>query len=102
MVYIYPAVFHECEEGGYAVFFPDLPGTNTQGETLKDAIEWAGYSLVEWLEYLMDKNMEIPPPSHVKDVKLDGDNEFATLIYVKMGYNLMQEDGRCEGCLVEA
>ena len=31
------AVFEEAEEGGYIAFFEELPGVNTQGETLSDA-----------------------------------------------------------------
>ncbi len=31
------AVFEEAEEGGYIAFFEELPGVNTQGETLQEA-----------------------------------------------------------------
>ncbi|HEY5462709.1 MAG TPA: type II toxin-antitoxin system HicB family antitoxin [Hanamia sp.] len=31
------AVFEEAEEGGYVAFFEELPGINTQGETLAEA-----------------------------------------------------------------
>jgi len=30
-------VFEEAEEGGYIASFKELPGVNTQGETLKEA-----------------------------------------------------------------
>ena len=33
--YIYPAIFHVAEEGGYWIEFPDLPMANTQGELLE-------------------------------------------------------------------
>lgn len=35
--YSYPAVFHECEEGGFWISFPDFPECMTQGETLEEA-----------------------------------------------------------------
>jgi predicted RNase H-like HicB family nuclease len=35
-VYVYPAVFEETATG-YSVFFPDLPGCFTVGETLEEA-----------------------------------------------------------------
>jgi predicted RNase H-like HicB family nuclease len=31
------AVFLKCPEGGYAAFVEELPGANTQGETLEEA-----------------------------------------------------------------
>ncbi len=31
------AVFEEAEEGGYIAFIEELPGVNTQGETLEES-----------------------------------------------------------------
>jgi predicted RNase H-like HicB family nuclease len=31
------AVFEEAEEGGYIAFIEELPGVNTQGETLDES-----------------------------------------------------------------
>jgi predicted RNase H-like HicB family nuclease len=45
MKYVYAALFTSCEEGGYAVNFPDLPGTNTQGDDLYEALYMAGVAL---------------------------------------------------------
>jgi len=33
----FTAVFQEAEEGGYIAFVEELPGANTQGETLDEA-----------------------------------------------------------------
>ena len=44
------AVFEEAEEGGYIAFFEELPGVNTQGET----IEEAKINLLEALDLVMD------------------------------------------------
>lgn len=44
------AVFEEAEEGGYIAFFEELPGVNTQGETLSDA----KVNLLEALDLVMD------------------------------------------------
>lgn len=33
------AIFEEAEEGGYIGYAADLPGANTQGETLEDTRE---------------------------------------------------------------
>ena len=36
--YRYPALFESCEEGGYTVTFPDLPGIVTEGDDVDEAI----------------------------------------------------------------
>ena len=42
----YAAVFHpEPEAGGYSVFFPDLPGCYTQGDTMREALYKASDAL---------------------------------------------------------
>ena len=49
------AVFEEAEEGGYLAFFEELPGVNTQGETLHEAKT----NLLEALNLLMDTQREL-------------------------------------------
>lgn len=44
------AVFEEAGEGGYVAFIEELPGVNTQGESLDEA----RVNLLEALELLMD------------------------------------------------
>lgn len=44
------AVFEEAEEGGYIAFFEELPGVNSQGETLSEA----KVNLFEALNLVMD------------------------------------------------
>lgn len=44
------AVFEEAEEGGYIAFIEELPGVNTQGESLQEA----KINLLEALELIMD------------------------------------------------
>jgi len=33
------AVFEPCEEGGFIAYVPEIPGINTQGETIEEAKE---------------------------------------------------------------
>ena len=61
--YIYPAIFHTAEEGGYWVEFPDLPMANTQGEDLEDALYMAKDCLGVYLSCLEEENEEIPKPT---------------------------------------
>ena len=37
----YPAIFHEAEEGGFWVSFPDLPECLTEGDDMQQAYEMA-------------------------------------------------------------
>jgi predicted RNase H-like HicB family nuclease len=39
MPFEFTAVFQEAPEGGYVAFVEELPGANTQGETLDEARE---------------------------------------------------------------
>ncbi len=39
MAFTFTAVYQEAEEGGYVGFVEELPGANTQGETLEETRE---------------------------------------------------------------
>ena len=49
------AVFEEAEEGGYIGFVEELPGVNTQGETL----EQAKSNLLEALDLVLDTQRKL-------------------------------------------
>ena len=49
------AVFEEAEEGGYISFIEELPGVNSQGETMEEAKE----NLVEALHLVLESHREI-------------------------------------------
>lgn len=58
-------------DGVFAVLFPDLPGCNSQGDTLEEAVSMAAEALASYLECLADDGDAIPEPSvksaaHVK------------------------------------
>jgi predicted RNase H-like HicB family nuclease len=48
------AVFEPAEEGGYIAFVEELPGANTQGETLEEARA----NLVDAVVLLLEANRE--------------------------------------------
>lgn len=62
MVY-YIAQFLPQENGTYCVFFPDLEGCNTFGDTIQQAFEAAQDAATGWLEVEMDQGNPIPAPS---------------------------------------
>lgn len=77
--YVYPAVFHQNDDGGYTVIFPDLVGCITEGKSLGEAMRMAQSAVSQWVEYSKDKNMEIPSPSAMGDIEV-GTGEFVSLI----------------------
>ncbi|KJR47144.1 Phage-related protein [Desulfosporosinus sp. I2] len=82
MIYVFPAIFTPVEKG-YAIRFPDLPGTNSQGKDLANAIYMSRDALATWLDYLIDEGEDIPNPSMTNNVSLD-DGQFVTMIDVDM------------------
>ncbi|MEP7145857.1 MAG: type II toxin-antitoxin system HicB family antitoxin [bacterium] len=49
------SVFEKAEEEGYIPYIEEIPGVNTQGETLKEAKE----NLFEALELVLEVNREV-------------------------------------------
>jgi len=83
---VYPACFYPCEEGGYTVIFPDLPGCVTEGHTLSEAIDMAADAASGWLLYLLEDEKQQPPASSdIKNVVADEyENGFISLISIDL------------------
>ena len=63
----YPAKFVEEPEGGYSVTFRDVPEAITQGDTLEEAKEMAGFALTTAFEFYREFIRKIPVPSEIED-----------------------------------
>ncbi len=48
-------VFEKADEGGYIAYIEEIPGVNTQGETIEEAKE----NLFEALELVLEVNREL-------------------------------------------
>jgi predicted RNase H-like HicB family nuclease len=48
------AIYEEAEEGGYIGYVAELPGANTQGETLAEVTE----NLAEAIQLILEANRE--------------------------------------------
>lgn len=83
MTYVYPAIFTQLENGGYAIRFPDLPGTNSEGKNMSDALYMARDALASWIDYLIDEKSPIPEASIPYTEKV-GPGEIITLIDANM------------------
>ena len=51
---ILTAIYEEAEEGGYIAYIAELPGANTQGETMEEARE----NLVEAAQLILEMNRQ--------------------------------------------
>mgnify|MGYP001077000786 CR=1 FL=1 len=58
MILIYPAVFEPCQEGGYLVTVPDLPGCVTEGDTLAEAILMVQDAASGWVLGELEEGLE--------------------------------------------
>ncbi len=67
----YPAILESGDQPGYSVFFPDLPGCTSAGDTQQAAAENAADALVLHLEGLLEDRLPIPAPSRLDDIKVD-------------------------------
>ena len=81
MKYIFPAIFsfEPNTAETYNVYFPDLPGCNTFGDSLREAFDMAedALSLVLWSKE--EDGETIPSPTPMKDIKVKG-SDFVNLI----------------------
>ena len=75
----YPAIFHEAEEGGFWVTFPDIPECMTQGDNMQQAYEMAVDALGLSLTTMEEAGEEIPKASTLYKV----DPEDGVLIIVE-------------------
>ncbi len=71
MLSIYPACFFK-EESGYAVVFPDLNWLATLGKDESEAMKMAVECLAGYLYTAKMSGDEIPKPSKMKDIDLQG------------------------------
>lgn len=68
MKYIYPAVFHIAEEGGYWVDFPDLEGCFTEGDTFIEAYKMAEEAMSEYIISCENDKVELKKASDIESI----------------------------------
>ena len=55
-------LIEDVEEGGYTIFFPELPGCITCGDTIEEAIKNAKDAKKEWLVSCLEDEIPITEP----------------------------------------
>ncbi len=66
--YVYPAVFEPEDGGAYSVYFPDVEGCYTSGETLAEAFEMAEDALALMLYDYEQSGRALPSVSKLENV----------------------------------
>lgn len=77
--YIYPAVFQK-ENDCFLVNFPDIKNCFTDGEDLADAMDAASDVLGTMIYGLEESGDPIPPASDIKDIVVQNENSFVSLV----------------------
>lgn len=86
----YPAFIHYEVDHAHSVFFPDLPGCYSAGDTLDEAFANAREALAFHIEGLREDKLTIPKPSSLDALKKNAEfgedfaNENVTLIRVPL------------------
>lgn len=79
MVYVYPATIQPEEDGRFSIWFEDLPGCATSGETLPEAIMMARDAMGGWLDCAIANGDEIPSPSSLSTVNSESGQDVALI-----------------------
>lgn len=77
--YFYPAIFHNDENGGYWISFPDFPECMTQGESMEEAYKMAVEAIGLCIDERLKNQEELPNVSSPVDYLVE-DGDFSCLI----------------------
>ena len=80
MKYNFPAVFHAEPEGGYSIFFPDIEGCYSQGETIQECCEMAEDALNLMLWDMEESKTPISTPTPIKQIQEQYPDDIVTLV----------------------
>ena len=69
----YVAIVEEEVGKDIGVWFPDLPGCVSAGDTLDEAMLNATEALELWAEAMIESGQKIPPPRSLTDLKADAE-----------------------------
>ncbi|MDE2230195.1 MAG: type II toxin-antitoxin system HicB family antitoxin [Alphaproteobacteria bacterium] len=79
----FPAIVETGDFPGYSVFFPDLPGLASAGESTQEAAHNAEEALRGHLELMVEDGMAIPEPSALDRIEHDPEVREAARILVR-------------------
>lgn len=80
---IYPAVIERAGDGKFSVFFPDLPGCTSAGDTVQEAAINAEEALMGHLLVSNQYGDPVPLPSSLDEIEEDPEIDEVARILVK-------------------
>ena len=80
----YPAVIEAAADGGYGVFFPDLPGCTSGGDPLQEAARNAEEALQAHMELSAEHVATVPSPCDLAAIAADPDVHEAARLLVRV------------------
>ncbi len=83
MKLVYPAIFTPCEEGGYVVEVPDLPGCVTEGDSLAEAISMGEDAASGWVLEELERGQKAPTPRKMDSLHPEA-GSFVSLLRLDM------------------
>ena len=83
MIRYYPAIV-EAASRGFGVFFPDVPGCTSGGDSIEDAVRHAEEALQAHLALAADIGAEAAAPSDLADVQVDSDVTVAARVLIRV------------------
>ena len=83
----YPAIFHEAEEGGFWITFPDFPECLTEGDSMEAAYEMAFEALGLAITDKLKANEVLPASSSFEDIIVENDSYLVIVEFDKLAYN---------------
>lgn len=87
----YPAIF-EKEDTGYSIFFPNIPGCNSEGDTLEEAYEMAKDALgLMYATYKEDLHISFPTPCDPTEIQLEGGQTLVLVEFDSLEYRRKYE-----------
>ena len=82
-IHYFPAIVERGAEPGYSVFFPDLPGCTSAGDTVNEAILNAGKALALHLRGMADDDEPVPHQRDFADIDHDPDVDEAGRVLIR-------------------
>ena len=82
-VVYFPAIIEKGKRRGYGVFFPDLPGCVSAGDTIQEAAHKAEEALALHIEGMIEEGETIPEPSELDRIPRDPEVKEAARILVR-------------------
>lgn len=83
----YPALFHQAEEGGFWVSFPDFPECLTDGDNMEEAYEMAFDALGLAISDKLQNNEALPVASSFENVSVDSGSFLVVIEFDKLAYD---------------